>query len=86
MPTARKDARVLGLGGCEEMLSEVAFRRYWLLAEAGVPCDGDSCGHERKKAERRNGKENEHACLLKDNKVHGLRAAYSIRSGDLGQG
>lgn len=54
----------------------------------GVPfvLEGLGCGdrgYERE--ERRDGRGNLHVCLLKDSKVHGLRAAYSVCGDDLGQ-
>jgi hypothetical protein len=70
--------RVSIFKGCEEILGEVVLRRSRCSAGARAPCDGDGREHESEKAERRDGKESMHAYLKKDNKVHGLRAAYSI--------
>lgn len=73
-----RHTRVSIFNGCEEMLGEVVLRRSRSSARARAPCDGDGREHESEKAESRDGNESMHAYLKKDNKVHGLRAAYSI--------
>jgi hypothetical protein len=60
------------------MLGEVGLRRSRCAAGSHMPDDGDGGEHESKETESRDGKEEMHACLRQDNKVHGLRAAYSI--------
>jgi hypothetical protein len=65
------------------VVGEVVLRMSGCSMGAHMPGDGHGREHKSEEAESRDDKESMHACLEKDNKVHGLRAGYSIRSQDL---